>query len=218
MSNSYHCQPPSDVLRSRKQLTERNVTLNILCLFFRLWVVPRRVLVCLSVDFERIVRGGTLPRTLGCQGRGLENRLVLDGGWGKVDIAFDSLVVVGFGDDGFGNAGSGGHVGGRTGCEGAGGVPGLSAEDGGFGEVARVEGRTRELGEGTSAYMCNSLTRGTCGPHQFCAQLCPIGKSSMLLSVFQSISMIPKHRSHIPPPSLLTEMRLDLQSSGVHEG
>jgi hypothetical protein len=104
------------------KLTERNIVLDILCLVLGLGVVPRRVLVCLSVHVERVVRRRALPRTNGSQRRRLQDRLVFDGGWGKIDVAFDGLVGVRFGDDGVGYAGCCGHLGGDAGGEWVGGL------------------------------------------------------------------------------------------------
>jgi len=91
------------------------MVLDILRLVAGLGVVPRRVLVCLSIHIERVVRRCALPGTNGGQGRRLQDRLVFDGGWGEVDVAFDGLIGVCFGDDGVGYAGCGGHLGGGAG-------------------------------------------------------------------------------------------------------
>ena len=99
------------------KLTERNIVLDILRLVLGLGVVPRRVLVRLSIHVERVVRRRALPGTSGSQRRRLQDRLVFDGGWGKIDVAFDGLVGVRFGDDSVGYAGCCRHLGGDAGGE-----------------------------------------------------------------------------------------------------
>ena len=88
--------------------------LDILRPFFWLRIVPRRILVCLPIDLERVVRRGAFPGTFGGQGGALQHRLVFDGGWGEVDVAFDCLVIVSFGDDSVGYACCCRHFGGRA--------------------------------------------------------------------------------------------------------